>query len=359
MIALRMVLDQVRWSLRVAASKLALARLGVAVAAFGLALTAVAKGAADTGSGYASRPEVREFVDALAAEQGFRRGELLRLFAQVQTQNSALNAMTRPYQSPPKWFEYAPTFLNAQRIDGGIAYWNANRAALRRAETQYGVPPEIVVAIIGVETFYGRIAGNYRVLDALTTLAFDYPRRAEFFREELKQFLLLTRDWKIPPLNPKGSFAGAMGLPQFMPTSFRRFAIDFDADGRIDLWTDNDDVIGSVANFLQRHGWERGGPVMFDADVDPATAPLLVGENGLGSTRRYRELVADNVTARTRTPIDPEATAMLFQLDESDGPIYRVGFANFHALRQYNRSRLYATAVFELARAIRAAREPR
>ena len=313
----------------------------------------------DTGSGYAQRPDVREFIDELASEQGFSRGELLRLFAQVQTQGSALTAMTRPYATPPKWFEYAPPFLSQARIDGGVAYWNSNRAALERAHAQYGVPPEIVVAIVGVETFYGKIAGRYRVLDALTTLAFDYPRRAEFFREELKQFLLLARDWKIAPLSARGSFAGAMGVPQFMPTSFRRFAVDFDADGRIDIWSDNDDVIGSVANFLQRHGWQRGGPVLFPAEVDPLTAPLLVGDNGLSPMREYAEWNAQSVFARTQAEIDPRATAMLVQLDENDGPTYRVGFNNFHALRQYNRSRLYATAVYELAQAIRRTREGR
>jgi membrane-bound lytic murein transglycosylase B len=327
-------------------------------ATLAIGTSVVAAPAKETGSGYAQRPEVREFIDELAGV-GFNRKHLLKLFAQVQTQSSALNAMNRPYATPPKWFEYAPPFLAQARIDGGVAYWNANRSALERAEARYGVPPEIVVAIVGVETFYGRIAGRYRVLDALTTLAFDYPRRADFFREELKQFLLLTRDWKIPPLSAKGSFAGAMGLPQFMPTSFRRSAVDFDADGRIDLWTDNDDVIGSVAHYLQRHGWERGGPVLIGADVDPATVPSLSLENGLSPMREYADWLSQRVVARTSAEIDPRANAMLVQLDESEGPAYRLGFTNFHVLRQYNRSRLYATAVFELAQAIRKARDAR
>jgi membrane-bound lytic murein transglycosylase B len=281
----------------------------------------------------------------------------LQLFAQVQTQGSALRAIDTPFVSPPKWFEYAPPLLSQARIDGGVAYWNANRNALERAEREYGVPAEIVVAIVGVETFYGRVSGRYRVIDALTTLAFDYPRRAEFFREELKQFLRLTREWKIPPLTAKGSFAGAMGVPQFMPTSFRRFAVDFDADGHIDLWTDSDDVIGSVANFLQKHGWQRGGPVLFGADVDPAAVPSLELTNGLSPMRGYGEWVARRIVARAPVEIDANAMAMLVQLDESDGPAYRLGFANFHALRQYNRSRLYATVVWELAQAVRRARD--
>ncbi|MEP6702912.1 MAG: lytic murein transglycosylase B [Betaproteobacteria bacterium] len=332
-----------------------LARHSLSIAAFAFAIVGDAS-AADAGSGYAARPEVREFVTALAEEHRFNAPELMRLFSQVQTQNSALNAMNKPYATPPKWFEYSPPFVATARVDGGVAYWNANRRALERAEREYGVPAEIVVAIVGVETFYGRISGKYRVIDALTTLAFDYPRRAEFFREELKQFLLLTRELKIPPLSAKGSFAGAMGVPQFMPTSFRRFGVDFDGDGKIDLWSDNDDVIGSVANFLQLHGWQRGAPILFSADVDPSGAQNLMGDNGLSPMREYGEWAAQNVTARTRSEIDPHAPAMLVQLDERDGPAYRLGFTNFHVLRQYNRSRLYASAVWELAQAIRKAR---
>jgi len=329
--------------------------LAMLVSALAAAVAPADAGAAPrAGSGYAQRPEVREFVRDLAEEAGFNEGPLLKLFAQVETQESVLRLMTQPYATPPKLYDYYPQFLSSARIDAGTAFWNANRAALARAEAQYGVPPEIVVAIIGVETFYGRIAGRYRVIDALTTLAFDYPRRAEFFREELKQFLLLTREWKIPPLAPKGSFAGAMGLPQFMPTSFRRFAVDFDADGRIDLWNDNDDVIGSVANYLRQHGWERDGLVLLPADVE-AAATALVGDNGLSPVRAYAEWQTQGVVARSAVAPAPEATAMLLQLDEVDGPSYRLGFANFAVLRQYNRSRLYATAVFELGERLRQA----
>ena len=326
------------------------------VAAFALMLAGAAA-AADAGSGYAQRPEVREFVATLAGQDGFDRAKLLHLFSQVKAQESTLRLMTKPYATPPKWFEYFPPLLTQARIDAGVAYWKANRDALERAEREYGVPPEVIVAIVGIETFYGRIAGNFRVIDALTTLAFDYPRRADFFKEELRQFLLLTRERRIPPLSPKGSFAGAMGLPQFMPTSFRKFAVDFDNDGRVDIWTDNADVIGSVANFLRRHGWERGGPVLHAAEVDPANAPGLVGDNGLSVTREYGEWGTLGVTARTQAAIDPRASALLVQLDESDGPAYRLGFTNFLALRQYNRSRLYATAVWELAQSVRKARD--
>ncbi|HEY4138280.1 MAG TPA: lytic murein transglycosylase, partial [Casimicrobiaceae bacterium] len=207
-------------------------------------------------SGYASRADVRILVDELAREQGFDRKQLLRWFAAAQFQPKIVAAMERPIVEPPKWFEYAPQFLSRERIEGGVAYFRAQQADLERAERQFGVPAEIIVAIIGVETFYGRNLGSYRVFDALTTLAFDYPRRAMFFRAELKDFLRLTRDQGISPLVPKGSFAGAMGVPQFMPGSYVRYAVDFDGDGKTDLWTSGADVIGSIANYLARHDWQ-------------------------------------------------------------------------------------------------------
>src|SRR5437763_4361385 len=221
-------------------------------------------------SGYAHRADVRMFVDELAKEQGFDRRQLLRWFAAAQFQPKIVAAMERPIVEPPKWFDYAPQFLSAERIDGGVAYFRAHEEDLARAEREFGGPAGIVVAIIGVGTFYGRNVGSYRVFDALTTLAFDYPRRAAFFRSELKDFLLLMQEQGISPLAPKGSFAGAMGVPQFMPGSYRRFAIDFDGDGRIDLWESSADVVGSVAHYLARHDWQAGQPVLLPATIDAA-----------------------------------------------------------------------------------------
>ena len=309
--------------------------------------------AADQGSGYAQRPEVREFIAEFANEQGFDTRTLLRLVGHVQSQASAIRAMSAPVTTPPKWFEYAPQFISAERIAGGIAFRSAHRVALERAEREYGIPPEVVTAIIGVETFYGRNAGRYRVLDALTTLAFDYPRRADYFREELKQFLLLTREWKISPLSPRGSFAGAMGVPQFMPTSFRRYAVDFDADGRIDLWTNMDDVIGSIANYLSRFGWESGRPVLVPVGVDSDEARASVAASGLSERRDYSAWAELKVSPLEPAAIDPQWAAVLVLLEETDGPTYRLGFNNFYVLTRYNRSRLYATAVWDLAQRIR------
>ncbi|MEO8134415.1 MAG: lytic murein transglycosylase B [Betaproteobacteria bacterium] len=325
------------------------------LAAFSVPATA-RPGVAKSGSGYAQRPDVREFIAQIAQDEGFSQKTLMRLFSHVETQNSAIRAMTAPVSVPPKWFEYAPQFVNPERIAGGVAFWNANRVALVRAERMYGVPAEVIVAIIGVETYYGRVPGRYRVLDALATLAFDYPRRADYFRNELKQFLLLTREWNISPLGPRGSFAGAMGVPQFMPTSFRQYAVDFDADGRIDLWADMDDVVGSVGNFLARHGWEEGRLVLQPVAALSDESRALVGENGLSERRDYGDWVTSGVTLADPPEVNPLWAAVLVQLDGAEGPQYRLGFNNFYVLTRYNRSRLYATAVWELAQAIRKAR---
>src|SRR5947208_2028713 len=252
-----------------------------------------------TASGYANRADVRMFVDELAKEQGFDRRQLLRWFAAAQFQPKIVAAMQRPIVEPPKWFEYARQFLSAERIDGGVAYFRAHEDDLARAEREYGVPSEIIVAIIGVETFYGRNVGSYRVFDALTTLAFDYPRRAAFFRGELRDFLLLMHEQGISPLAPKGSFAGAMGVPQFMPGSYRRFAVDFDGDGRIDLWESGADVVGSVAHYLARHDWQAGQRVLLPAsiDADEQDAVLRKLDGGISERRPMWSWEADGVAA--------------------------------------------------------------
>src|SRR5438067_1461109 len=233
---------------------------------------------------YAQRPEVRAFIDRMSAEHGFSARALRQLFAEARYQPQVVAAMTRPVVSPPKYYEFASRFLDPARIDAGAEFWRAHASPLERAQQKFGVPPEIVVAILGVETYYGRNTGNYRVLDALTTLAFDYPRRADFFRGELEQFLLLAREQGISPLAPKGSYAGAMGLPQFMPGSIRAYALDYDADGRVDLDASAADAIGSVARFLARHGWQAGQPVMTPARIEAADPDAITGklDGGIG-----------------------------------------------------------------------------
>jgi len=244
------------------------------------------------GAGFAGRSDVRAFIDEMAATHDFDRATLTRAFRGARPLPAVIAAMDRPLLAPPKWYEYAPPLLAPARVDGGIAFLAAHRAALQRAEREYGVPPEIVVAIIGVETFYGANTGRHRTFDALATLAFDYPRRATFFRGELEHFLLLTRDLGADPLTPRGSFAGALGMPQFMPGSYRAYAVDFDADGRIDLWQSADDVIGSVAAYLARHDWQRGQPVLL-----PATAE---GEGGAEGKKKFTGISMQSIAAQFR-----------------------------------------------------------
>lgn len=328
----------------------------ITLAAF-LAASAALAAPATVPQSYAGRPDVSAFIDEVVADYGFDARVLRRFFAKVRYQRSVINAMSRPVLEPPKWYQYAPQFLSASRIDGGVAFWRANAATLERAQNEFGVPAEIVVAIIGVETFYGRNTGSYRVADALTTLAFDYPRRAEFFRRELEQFLLLSRETGASPLSLKGSYAGAMGLPQFMPGSFRAFALDYDADGRIDLAADADDAIGSVAHYLARHDWQPGQPVKAPALIEPAAIDAVLSrlDGGIAERRSLAAWAEDGVTPDA-VPDDlaPDPVGVLM-LEEADGPSYWLVFNNWYVLTRYNKSRLYASAVWELAQALKAA----
>lgn len=212
-------------------------------------------------------PNVDEFIAEMTRDYGFAGEQLRDLFKQAERKQAILDAISRPAERVKPWKEYRPIFLTDSRIAQGVDFWRENEAALTRAETEYGVPAEIIVAIIGVETFYGRNTGSHRVIDALSTLGFDYPPRQPFFRQQLKEFLLLTREEQVDPLTLKGSYAGAMGLPQFMPSSFRAYAVDFDGDGRIDIWNNPTDAIGSAASYFKQHGWTAGGPVVARAKV--------------------------------------------------------------------------------------------
>lgn len=310
--------------------------------------------------GYVDRADVRAFIDEMVADHGFDGAALRAAFAAARFQPQIVAAMQRPLLEPPKWFEYAPQFLTPARVEGGVSFWNEHTATLERAEREYGVPPEIVVAIVGVETFYGRNTGRHRVLDALSTLAFDYPRRATFFRGELKQFLLLTRDLGVPPLVPKGSFAGAIGLPQFMPGSYRSFAVDFDNDGRVDLWNSADDVIGSVANYLARHDWQWGQPVLLPAAIAPDQRDVVLRrlDGGLSERRALAAWTGDGVSLASATADlapDPVGLLLLEETAAEGGASYWIAANNFYVITRYNRSRLYAAAVWNLARAIQAA----
>jgi len=325
------------------------------------ARAAKASATSAAGGSYLQREDVRAFIGELAGE-GFETRDLERVFASARFQPRIVELMQRPIVDPPKWYEYAPSFLSPERIEGGVAFWNANAAALARAEAQMGVPAEIVVAIVGVETFYGRYTGSHRVIDALSTLAFDYPRRAPFFRGELKEFLALARDQGLSPLAPRGSYAGAMGLPQFMPGSYRRYAVDFDGDGRVDLWRSPADVVGSVANYLARHDWQRGQPVLLPATVAPEQRDAMLRrlDGGISERRPLDAWRQDGVDG-VLVPADlsPEPVGLLALEDDRTSASYWIAFPNFYVITRYNKSRLYASAVFALAQQIRSARASR
>jgi len=296
------------------------------------------------------RPEVKEFIAHVAETSAFSKHQLRKILKAAQSQPAIIEAMDRPAEKAKPWSEYRPIFLTERRIREGTDFWLAHRQALDQASIRSGVAPEYLAAILGVETYYGRLTGSYRVLDALATLAFDYPARAKFFRDELEQFLLLTRDSGLDPLSVKGSYAGAMGAPQFMPSNYRRYAVDAEADGRINLWTDWPDVCESVGNYLKQHGWNPGEPVLSEASVTPDKASDLDGR-----TLALSETVGSLRTKGVNfdSTLAENAPALLIALDDTDGTHWRVGYNNFYVITRYNHSALYAMAVFELAAAVK------
>ncbi len=315
-----------------------------------LGLSATLAAAAPPAPSFAADPAAIEFAHDLARRQGFDAGDLLHEFAQIHP-NARVLKLIRPPVSPLQrsWERYRPRFLNERRIERGVAFWQENAATLARARAQYGVPEEIIVGIIGVETEYGRNMGGFKVLEALATLAFRYPPRAEFFRAELEQFLLLARENRLDPLAVNGSYAGAIGIPQFMPGSQRRFAVDFDGDQRVDLSGSVEDAIGSVARFLEQHGWQAGQPVAVPA-MTPGAPDADILEAGIRPGFKVAALAARGITADA----DPEATATLVDLVSPGRETeYWLGFENFYVITRYNRSSFYAMAVFQLGEAVK------
>lgn len=300
---------------------------------------------------YVGRPEVRAFIDEMVERHGFDRARLDGLFSRARYQPMIAKAMDPIPRGSRNWNEYRRGFVNQRNVDEGAQFWAQHRAALQRAEQQYGVPAEIIVAIIGIETRYGRHTGSWRVLDALATLAFDYPRRAAFFKSELEHFLLYARESKLDPVNLRGSVAGAVGIPQFMPGSYRRWAVDFDGDGRRDLLGSPVDAIGSVANFLREHGWIPGQPTAFQVSVDGEQHKLLL-EAGIKPAFSVTELESYGITLKEELPEDTQVA--LVEMESPDAPpVYYVGLDNFYAITRYNQSSFYAISVIELGRALR------
>lgn len=316
-----------------------------AVGALGV-LMGLAIGPATAGE-YGDRPEARAVIEAVVA-QGVERDWAESVVSAAERQQSILEAIARPAEKTKPWHEYREIFLTERRIVAGVEFARRHEEVLAEVASRTGVPAEVIVAIIGVETFYGRISGGYRVIDALSTLAFDYPKRAPFFTGELENFLLLAFESGKDPLQLKGSYAGAMGLGQFMPSSYRAYARDFDGDGVADIWSNPADAIYSVANYFVEHGWRRGGPVIVSAQG--AKADPEVFEGGLKPRFSVAELAALGFTTDTAVPADLEATAL--KLDGVDGPEYWLALPNFYAITRYNHSAMYALSVWQLSRAI-------
>ncbi|MEX0950940.1 MAG: lytic murein transglycosylase B [Gammaproteobacteria bacterium] len=296
--------------------------------------------------------ELTQFKRAMVDTYDYSAADLDKLFEQAEYRQKIIDAISRPAERLP-WHKYKNIFLQEDRIAAGVDYWKTHADTLARAEQEYGVPAEIIVAIIGVETRYGRHAGNYRVVDALATLGFNYPPRAKFFRQELEQYLILTREQSVDPLSIKGSYAGAMGIPQFISSSYRNYAIDFNDDGQIDLWNDHVDAIGSVANYFSRHGWRPGEPVIYKTIQQPDDAKKWLSE-GLKPDRQFAELCAAGFEVDAR--IDDAAAITVLRFEQSDAEEIWLGRDNFYVITRYNHSPLYALAVYKLAQAIKSRR---
>lgn len=299
-------------------------------------------------SEYHKRPDVQAFIDEMVAEEGFDRDALVDVFRDAEYKQSIIDAISRPAERVLTWKEYQDIFLTSRRVEEGRQFMMDNQQALVAAKENWGVPPVIIAAIIGVETMYGSNKGSYRVIDALSTLAFDYPPRSSFFRRELKQFFMLAREEDQSPLDPVGSYAGAMGYGQFIPSSYRHYAVDFDGDGLRDIWNNRHDAIGSVGNYLAEHGWEPEGPIAVEvqpgADAVPIFGGKLKPETPLSDLTKYG-IANENAMATTLvTPL---------RFEGKQGSEFWIGFRNFYVITRYNHSKLYAMAVFQLAERIR------
>lgn len=304
---------------------------------------------------YAQRPEVQAFINDLVKKDGLKRDDVTRLMSGAQYQQSIIDAISRPAEHTMTWGKYRKIFITDDRVNRGVAFYNAHKQALKRAEKQYGIPAEMIVAIIGVETRYGQNKGNYRAVDALSTLGFDYPPRATFFRQQLREFMLLGREAGIDLNTAVGSYAGAMGYPQFIPSSYRSFAVDFDADNKIDLINDPADAIGSVANYFRKHDWHTGEAIAKRARYT-GTPEKLAGLGKVLNLSLKPDVKAGSLAGlglQTKTALPPETLVSPMGLEGSNGMQYWIGLNNFYVITRYNHSSLYAMAAFQLSQKIK------
>ena len=295
---------------------------------------------------YKNRPEVNAFIERMAGQSDYTEQELVDLFSAVKKQSHLFELLDKPAEKELQWHQYRHIFIKEKRIEQGVAFWRENQDLLAEISLKTGVPGEIIIAIIGVETFYGVYRGKDPVFDSLVTLAFDYPKRSAFFNRELEQLLLLTKEQNLDPKSLRGSYAGAMGMPQFIASSYRSYAVDFDGDGQANLFDSIPDIFASVANYFVKHGWRANEPV---------AGPLTVLEvnsidqlnPGVKTSYKWSDLTRSGL--HSKTELDPDTAVALVKLEQKNVPEYWVGLQNFYVITRYNHSELYAMAVYQLS----------
>jgi len=305
--------------------------------------------AASAQQNYSQRDDVKSFINEMVDQHGFDRAYLEGKFASARRLDNVLESIAKPAEKELTWKQYRPIFVTSKRSNKGRKFIKKYRATLERAEKEYGVPVEIIAAIIGVETYYGKHTGKYTVFDSLTTLAFDYPKRSAFFKNELKQFLLLSREENIDIDKMTGSYAGAMGMPQFISSSYRRYAVDFDGDGKRDLWNSVEDVIGSVANYFSEHGWKVGASVTHPVTVENKSVVRKNNTLKPYATISQLEKQGVKIDAILYGNLDYSQLASLLKFEGKRGEEYWLGLKNFYVITRYNHSELYAMAVYQLS----------
>ena len=316
-----------------------------------LSITATA---ADSSPVNIEQANVVEFIDEMVEKHEFDRAALSAILAEAEIKQNIIKKISTPAERTLTWGEYRKIFITKARIDVGVAFWHENKEMLERIELETGVSIEMLVGIIGVETYYGRITGKDRVIDALATLAFDYPPRSTFFRKELMEFLILAREEELDPTEPMGSYAGAMGRPQFMPSSFRAYAVDSTGDGKRDIWNNWADVAGSVANYFLAHRWRVGEEVVAEATLSSDwNGPIPPPKNTLKAADTVESLSKKGVMFVTDLSTDNKAQLLTYEGDS--GIEHWVGFHNFFVITKYNRSVMYALAAHQLGQLISAA----
>lgn len=319
------------------------------LAVIGLMLAPAAVAVEIGGGDYQGREDVSAFVQRMAGKSDYSEQELADLFAGVKKQEHLFAQLDKPAEKELDWYQYRPIFIKDRRIELGVQFWRDHRELLESVSEQSGVPPEIIVAIIGVETFYGIYKGKDPVFDSLVTLAFDYPRRSAFFTRELEEFLLLVKEQGFDARELRGSYAGAMGMPQFIASSYRAYAVDFDRDGQVNLFDSIADIAGSVANYFVKHGWERGGRVARPLDLGDGSS-IAALKPGVKPGYKWQDLRRSGLSSQFE--IGDETPVALVELKHKDRAEYWAGFQNFYVITRYNHSELYAMAVYQLAKLI-------